>query len=78
MPSPLSDTDQIKFAAIRSRMIDAAAKNLPELYLKHSGAKDRDELRGKLTKSDSIMAIIDCCAFEALLMEGEDRRYGNR
>lgn len=78
MPNPLSDTDQLRFASIRSRMIDGAAKNLPEIYLKHSGASNRDGLREKLIKSDSIMAIIDCCAFEALRMEEEGRRHAKR
>jgi hypothetical protein len=78
MTNPPSDTDQLRFASIRSRMIDGTTKNLPEIYLEHSGASNRDELREKLIKSDSIMAIIDCCAFEALRMEGEGRKHAKR
>lgn len=78
MPNPSSDADQLRFVAIRSRMIDAAAKNLPELYMKHSGANTREEFREKIIKSDSVMALIDCCAFEAQRMEEEGRGRAKR
>lgn len=74
MPSPLSDTDQLRFASIRSRMIESTAQNLPTPFMEQSGAKTRDELREKLAESKSIMAIIECCAYEALCIEEEKKR----
>lgn len=77
MPNPLSDIDQLRFASIRSRMIESASQNLPALYMEQSGAKTRGELRERLISSASIMALIDCCAYEALCIEGE-RKHGRR
>lgn len=74
MPDPLSDIDQLRFAAIRSRMLDSAAQNLPTIFLEQSRAKGREELRTKLCESAAVMALIDCCAYEALRIEEERKR----
>jgi hypothetical protein len=71
VPDPLSDIDQLRFVSIRSRMLDSAAKSLPTLFLEQSKATSREDLRAKLCESVSIMAIIDCCAYEALRIEEE-------
>lgn len=67
----LSDAEQHRFTSIRSRMLYNVSENLPSIYVEQSGAKSRSEFRQRLTASDSILAIIDCCAYEALKIEQE-------
>lgn len=76
MPNPTSDTDQLRFAQIRSRMLDGLAENLPDYMVESSGAKDREDFVEKLCKSESIVRIIDVCAYVAQAIEEE--RSGRR
>ncbi|MGD9726496.1 MAG: hypothetical protein AB7L09_02855 [Nitrospira sp.] len=71
MPNPRSDRDQHRFAVIVARMMKSVADNMPPHFVEISGAKTRDEFRAKLSESDSIMSIIECCAYEAQCMEEE-------
>lgn len=76
MPNPNNDKDQHRFAQIRGRMLDGVAKNLPDYFVEASGAKDRADLRIKIMESESILNIIDCCAYEAQCIEEEEGRRG--
>ena len=78
MPNPASDSDQLRFSQIRSRMLEGLAKNLPEYFLESSGAKDRDELVDKLRDSPLVVSIIDSCAYEAQCIEEERVRRRRR
>lgn len=71
MPDPKSDKDQHRFIQIRERMLDGVAKNLNEVFMHPSGAKDRAQFRAKLMESGAILGIIECCAYEAQCMEEE-------
>jgi hypothetical protein len=77
VPDPRSDADQHRFAQIVGRMLDGVAENIPDFYMKSSGAKDRSEYREKLGQSDAIRTIIECCAFVAQTIE-EERARGKR
>ena len=71
VPDPKSDADQLRFAQIRSRMLDNLVKHLPDYYIKIAGLGKRDDLRDKMAASDSIMCIIDSCVLTAQEIEGE-------
>jgi hypothetical protein len=74
MPDPNSDADQLRFAQIRSLILDSLVKNLPEVFLEQSGAKSRKGLRDRLAESEFLVAVIEVCAFEALKIEEEARK----
>lgn len=74
MPNPSSDADQLRFAQIREHMLNSVAENIPEIYMTPSGAKTRADYRARLADSAAILAIIDCCAYEAQRMEERSRR----
>ena len=71
MPDPRNDRDQHRFAQIVGRMLDGVAKNAPEYFIESSGVKTRDEFRHKLTESTMVQTIVECCAYEAQLIEEE-------
>lgn len=71
MPDPKSDADQLRFAQIRSRMLEGIAKNCSLAFLDHSAATSRSELALLLSQSPTIVELIDCCAYEAQCIEEE-------
>lgn len=76
MPDPKNDTDQLRFAQIRSRMVEGIAKNCSKLFLEQTTAAARDDLAELLRQSPMIVEIIECCAYEAQCIEEE--RSGRR
>ncbi len=78
MPDPKSDADQLRFAQIRSRMLDGLVKHLPKFFYASSGATTPEELRDRITASDTFLAILDTCAYEAQCMEEERSSVGRR
>ena len=76
MPDLSRAEDQLRFAHIRSRMLSGLVEHLPDGFMKQSGAKTRNELMIKLCESDSIMAIVETCAYVA--QELEESHAGRR
>lgn len=74
MPNPGSDADQLRFAQIKGRMLAGLAEHLPPYMIEASGAKSRAELASKLASSDSILNIIEVCAYVAQTIEEERAR----
>lgn len=76
MPDLDKDRDQLRFVHIRSQMLTGLIEHLPDGFMKQSGAKTRTELMLKLCESDSVMAIVETCAYVA--QELEESRVGRR
>lgn len=74
MPDPLSDADQLRFAQIRGRMLDGLAEHLPSHMVEAAGVKTRTEFGDKLKESDSILSIVEVCAYVAQTIEEERAR----
>ena len=71
MPDPTSDSDQLRYAQIRSRMLDSLAENLPPDMVDASGAKTREAFKARLCESESVVRIIEVCAWVAQTIEEE-------
>ena len=78
MPDPNKDSDQLRFAQIRGRMLEGLVANLPSHMMESAGAKTREEFEKKLCSSDSIVAIIEVCAWVSQSMEEESRTRPRR
>jgi hypothetical protein len=76
MPDLSKDKNQLRFAHIRSQMLTGLVEHLPDGFMEQSGAKTRAELMIKLCESDSVMAIVETCAYVAQGLE--DSRVGRR
>ena len=78
MPDPTKDSDQLRFAQIRSRMLEGLVENLPSYMMESSGAKTREEFKDKLCESESMVRIIEVCAWVSQIMEEESRTRPRR
>jgi hypothetical protein len=78
MPDPNKDADQLRFAQIRSRMLEGLAANLPPDMVESAGAKTREEFRAKLCESESVVRIMEVCAWVSQTMEEERGRHRSR
>lgn len=74
MPNPKSDSDQLRFSQIRSRMLEGLVTNLPPHMMESSGAKTREEFKEKLCASETMVLIIEVCAWVAQTIEEEKAR----
>ena len=72
MPDPQNPQTEMRYTAIRKRLVKELAEQLPDDWVANANATDREDFRVKMFESVTIMAIVDTCAWTLLKIEEEE------
>jgi len=71
-PSPQDPEVVLRLTAIKYRMIKDLAKHLPNDWIENANASSRTDFLQKMYESETIMVIVDLCAWTMLCIEVEE------